>query len=149
MEPGGAAEAEEEEVFGARQMDGFKDFYQYTWQTRVVAGRDLLESAGFEFMKEGAQRVFLVTDAVIRGTGLVERVEAGVVDGGLEVAGVFDDVPQDSATTTVEACAAAAAEAGADSFLAVGDAGLDPIDEAGAADHGVGHDEDPLRALLH
>src|SRR5439155_1218116 len=70
--------------------------------------------------KEGAQRVFVVTDEVIRGTGLVERVEAGVVDGGLEVAGVFDDVPQDSATTTVEACAAAAAEAGADSFLAGG-----------------------------
>ena len=52
-------------------------------------------------MKEGAHRVFVVTDAVMRGTGLVERVEAGVADGGLDVAGVFDDVPQDSATTTV------------------------------------------------
>ena len=57
---------------------------------------------------------------MIRGTGLVDRVEGGVADGGLEVAGVFDDVPQDSATTTVEACAAAAKDAGADSFLAVG-----------------------------
>jgi alcohol dehydrogenase class IV len=109
-----------EELSDARQMGGFKDFYQYVWQTRVVAGRDLLDSVGFEFMKEGASRVFVVTDATIRGTGLVERVEGGVVDGGLDVAGVFDDVPQDSATTTVEACAAAASEAGADSFLAVG-----------------------------
>src|SRR4051794_19783352 len=113
----------DEEVFGARQMGGFKDFYQYVWQTRVVAGRALLDSAGFEFMKEGAQRVFVVTDAVIRGTGLVERVEAGVADGGLEVAGVFDDVPQDSATTTVEACAGAAAEAGAGPGLAPGGGG--------------------------
>jgi len=87
--PGGAAEADEE-VFGARQMSGFKDFYQYAWQTRVIAGRGLLDSVGFEFMKEGAQRVFVVTDATIRGTGLVDRIEAGVADGGLEVAGVFD-----------------------------------------------------------
>ena len=88
--------------------------------TRVVAGRELLESTGFEFQKEGAHRVFIVTDEVIRGTGLVERVEAGVTDGGLELAGVFDDVPQDSSTEVVDRCAAVAKEAGADSFLAVG-----------------------------
>jgi alcohol dehydrogenase class IV len=108
------------DVLGARQLGGFKDFYQYAESTRVIAGRDLLGSTGFELMKEGAQRVFLVTDGVIRGTGLVETVEAGVADGGLEVAGVFDDVPQDSSTEVVERCAAAAKEAGADSFLAVG-----------------------------
>jgi alcohol dehydrogenase class IV len=104
----------------ARQMAGFKDFFQYASTTRVVAGRDLLGSTGFEFQKEGAHRVFLVTDQVIRGTGLTEKVESGVTDGGLEVAGVFDDVPQDSSTDVVERCAEAAKEAGADSFLAVG-----------------------------
>ena len=97
-----------------------KDFYQYASPTRVIAGRELLGSTGFEFKKEGARRGFVVTDGIIRGTGLVERVEAGVTDGGLEVAGVFDDVPQDSSTDVVERCAAAAKEAGADSFLAVG-----------------------------
>jgi alcohol dehydrogenase class IV len=101
-------------------LRGFKDFSQYTCTTRVIAGRDLLGSAGFEFQKEGARRVFVVTDEVVRGTGLVEKVEAGIADGGLEVAGVFDGVPQDSSTTVVERCAAAAKEAGADSFLAVG-----------------------------
>jgi alcohol dehydrogenase class IV len=118
----------------------FKDFYQYAEGTRVVAGRDLLGSAGFEFQKEGAHRVFLVTDEVIRGTGLVERVETGVTDGGLEVAGVFDKVPQDSSTDVVESCAAAAKEAGADSFLAVG--GGSVMDTAKVADavftHGGG-----------
>lgn len=104
----------------ARQMAGFKDFYQHVDRTRLIAGRGLLESAGFEFMKEGAARVFIVTDEVIRGTGLIDRVEAGVAEGGLEVAGIFDDVPQDSSTHVVERCAEAAKEAGADSFLAVG-----------------------------
>ena len=111
---------EASEALDARQMAGFKDFYQFVWATRVVSGKGLLEGAGFEFAKDGARRVFLVTDQVIRGTGLIDRVESGVTDGGLEVAGVFDDVPQDSAVDTVEACAAAAKEAGADSFLAVG-----------------------------
>jgi alcohol dehydrogenase class IV len=101
-------------------LRGFKDFYQYASPTRIIAGRDLLDSTGFEFQKEGAGRVFVVTDEVIRGTGLVERVEAGITDGGLEVAGVFDQVPQDSSTDVVERCAAAGKEAGADSFLAVG-----------------------------
>ena len=89
-------------------LRGFKDFYQYAGTTRVISGRDLLSSTGFEFQKEGARRVFVVTDEVIRGTGLVERVEAGVADGGLDVVGVFDRVPQDSSTHVVDECAAAA-----------------------------------------
>ncbi len=113
-------------------LRGFKDFYQYAATTRVIAGRDLLESTGFEFLKEGASRVLLVTDPVIRATGLVDKVEAGVVDGGLELVGVFDDVPQDSSTAVVERCAAAAEEAGADSFLAVG--GGSVMDTAKVAD---------------
>jgi alcohol dehydrogenase class IV len=109
-----------------------KDFYQYAATTRVIAGRDLLESTGFEFKKEGASRVFVVTDQVIRATGLVEKVEAGIADGGLEVAGIFDDVPPDSSTGVCERCAAAAKEAGADSFLAVG--GGSVMDTAKVAD---------------
>ena len=74
----------------------------------------------------------LVTDEVIRGTGLVDKVTAGVEDGGLEVAGVFDGVPQDSDTEVVVACANAARDAGADSFLAVG--GGSVIDTTKGAD---------------
>ncbi len=113
-------------------LEGFKDFYQYSSPTRVIAGHGLLESAGFEFHKEGAHRVLLVTDRVIRGTGLVEKVEAGIVDGGLELAAIFDEVPQDSSTAVCDACADAAHEAGADSFLALG--GGSVMDTAKVAD---------------
>ena len=81
---------------GDRQMAGFKDFYQFAAPTRVLAGRDLLASTGFELAKEGAARVLLVTDAGVRATGLVERVIAGLEDGGVELAAVFDAVPPDS-----------------------------------------------------
>jgi alcohol dehydrogenase class IV len=110
----------ESSALDALPLKGFKDFYQYASSTRVIAGRNLLESTGFEFQKEGARRVFLVTDKVIHGTGLVDKVEAGIADGGLEVAGVFDDVPQDSSTEVCDRCAAAAKAARADSFLALG-----------------------------
>jgi len=113
-------------------MAGFKDFYQSVNATRVIAGRDLLGSTGFEMGKEGAHRVWVVTDRVIRATGLVDRVVAGVEDGGLEVSGVFDDVPQDSSTEVCDRCAAQAREAGADAWLAVG--GGSVMDTAKIAD---------------
>ena len=116
---------------GAR-FSGFKPFYQFACPTRVIAGTDLIESTGFEFAKEGAERPLMVTDEVIRETGLIEAVSAGVADGGLEVAGVFDSVPQDSDTEVVASCAEAARAAGADSFLAVG--GGSVMDTAKAAD---------------
>jgi alcohol dehydrogenase class IV len=101
-------------------MSGFKDFYQFASPTRVIAGRDLLGGAGFEFAKEGAGRVLLVTDRVIRETGLADVVRSGIEDGGLELAGTFDDVPQDSDASVVLACAELARESGADSFLSLG-----------------------------
>ncbi len=112
-------------------MAGFKDFYQFTAPTRVIAGRDLLDSTGFEFAKEGARRVLLVTDATIRATGLADRVSAGVAAGGLELAGTFDAVPRDSDGAAVAAIAALARERGADSFLALG--GGSVMDSAKAA----------------
>jgi alcohol dehydrogenase class IV len=120
------------EAFAEAQFSGFKPFYQFAAPTRVIAGLELIEGAGFEFAKEGAKRVLVVTDEVIRATGLVDRVEAGIADGGLEVAGVFDEVPQDSETGVVAACAELARAEAADAFLAVG--GGSVIDTAKGAD---------------
>lgn len=98
----------------------FKEYFGFAHPTRVVGGQGMIASLGFEFAKDGAKRPLVVTDRVIRETGLIEKAEAGLADGGLEIAGIFDDVPQDSGTDVVEACAAAAAEHGCDSLLAIG-----------------------------
>jgi alcohol dehydrogenase class IV len=124
-----------EEIEGdlhGRQMSGFKDFYQFIAPTRVIAGRGLIEGLGFELSKEGARRVAIITDEVIRATGLIDKVEAGLVDGGLEVAAVYDGVPPDGDSAVVVAAAEQAKAAGADAFLAVG--GGSVMDTAKAAD---------------
>ena len=124
-----------EEVAGdlhGRQMSGFKDFYQFIAPTRVIAGRGLIEGLGFELSKEGARRVAIITDEVIRATGLIDKVEAGIADGGLEVAAVYDGVPPDSDAVVVAAAAEQAKAEGADAFLAVG--GGSVMDTAKAAD---------------
>ncbi|MFL5819600.1 MAG: iron-containing alcohol dehydrogenase [Solirubrobacteraceae bacterium] len=113
------------------QMAGFKDFYQFIAPTRVVAGRGLLDGIGFEFVKEGAKRVLVVTDEVIRGTGLVDRVQSGLEDGGVEVADIYDRVPQDSDSAVVVEAAASARDQAANAILAVG--GGSVMDTAKAA----------------
>ncbi|MGI8921550.1 MAG: iron-containing alcohol dehydrogenase [Solirubrobacteraceae bacterium] len=109
-----------EELIDARQMSGFKPFYQFQSPTRVIAGYGLIEGLGFEFAKEGATRVLVVTDEVIHATALIDKVRAGVEDGGLEVVGIYDQVPPDSDSSVVKGAAQAAHEHGADSILAVG-----------------------------
>lgn len=116
-EVAGASAAELE---AAKPMQGFKDFTQFTAPTRVIAGRGLIEGAGFEFAKEGATRAFVVTDKTVRGTGLVDRVCQGLEDGGVEPVGIYEDCPQDSDIAAVDAAAAQAKEAGADALMAVG-----------------------------
>jgi alcohol dehydrogenase len=120
------------EAFGATQWSGFKDFCQFASPTRVVAGRGLLEGAGFEFAKEGASRAILVTDEGIRATDLPDRVAAALEDGGVALSGVFDRVPQDSDASVVAECAAMAKDGAADSFVALG--GGSVIDTAKASD---------------
>ena len=133
-----------EEVTGdlhGRQMSGFKDFYQFIAPTRVIAGRGLIEGLGFELSKEGARRVVIVTDQVIRATGLIDKVEAGIADGGLEVAAIYDGVPPDSDSAVVVAAAEQAKAEGADAFLAVG--GGSVMDTAKAADVIFTHGGEP------
>jgi alcohol dehydrogenase class IV len=133
-----------EEVTGdlhGRQMSGFKDFYQFIAPTRVIAGRGLIEGLGFELSKEGARRVAIVTDQVIRATGLIDKVEAGIADGGLEVAAIYDGVPPDSDSAAVVAAAEQARAAGADALLAVG--GGSVMDTAKAADVIFTHGGEP------
>ncbi len=120
------------DALGQRQLRGFKDFYQHAERTRVIAGRDLLSSTGFEFMKEGAHRVFVVTDRSCAGRGWWRRSRPASSTAASRSPGSSTAARRTRRSAVVEQCAAAAKEAGADSFLAVG--GGSVMDTAKVAD---------------
>ena len=114
-------------------MAGFKDFYQFAAPDpgRRRRGTDRRASASSS-RRRARSAPLIVTDEVIRGTGLIEKVEAGRQDGGLEVARRLRRRRRRTPTPRSSSAAPTAAkEAGADSFLAVG--GGSVMDTAKAA----------------
>ena len=133
-------------ALGPTPLRGFKDFYQYASTTRVIAGRDLLELDRLR-VPEGGRAAGLRRHRRGDPRHRPRRPRRG---GRRRTAasrwpGVFDQVPQDSSTARrATSCAAAAKEAGADSFLAVG--GGSVMDTAKVADAVFTHGGDAARA---
>ena len=96
------------------------DVFEFQVRTRIVFGQGLVKDVGFEARKLKISRVFIVSDKVLSGIGLVERVLDGLKGSGVEVAGIFDDVPPNSEVKVVERGAEAARAAGCDGLIAIG-----------------------------
>ena len=96
------------------------DVFEFSARTRIVFGRGLVKETGFEAAKLHGRRALVVTDKVIRSLGLADRVIDGLAGSGVELAGVFDDVPPNSDVPVVERGAAFARDCGADIIIAVG-----------------------------
>ena len=82
-----------------------------------------------------------VFEAKNKLSALLDKVEAGVTEGGLEVAGVFDGVPQDSDSAAVKG----AAEAAHEQRLAL--PGLALMTSMFNAASALGHDRDGTQAV--
>ena len=69
-------------ALGPTPLRGFKDFYQYAGTTRVIAGRDLLSSTGFEFQKANTIVQYQYRDPESQITVKLMEGEDGLVDCG-------------------------------------------------------------------
>jgi len=96
------------------------EYFDFQVRSKVVAGPGIASSFGNELDRFGASRAFVVTDKVILDLGFVERVGRSLKEAGLEVAGVFDDVPPNSEFGVVMRGAEACREAGGDLLVALG-----------------------------
>lgn len=96
------------------------DYFDYQNRSRVIAGPGLVSEFGNELPRLGGKRAFIVTDKVVAGLGLLDRVKTSVAAGGLEWAGVFDDVPPNSEFGVVMRAAEACRAAGGDILVAIG-----------------------------
>jgi len=95
------------------------EYFDFYVRTRVVAGPGLSSQFGNELTRFKASRAFIVTDKVVGRLGFLERIRESLSGGGLEVAGVFDDVPPNSEFGVVTRGAEAYRAAGADLLLAI------------------------------
>ncbi|KAB8142140.1 iron-containing alcohol dehydrogenase [Chloroflexia bacterium SDU3-3] len=105
------------------------DFFEFQVRPRVLYRQGLVDELGHEIAQRGARRVFIVSDAGLQRSGLLDRVVRGI-GGSAEVVGIFCDVPANSSVAAVERAAAAARQAQAD--IVVGLGGGSPLDTAKA-----------------
>jgi alcohol dehydrogenase len=96
------------------------EYFDFYVRTRVIAGPGLSSQFGNELTRFKVSRAFIVTDKVVGRLGFLERIRESLSGGGLEVAGVFDDVPPNSEFGVVTRGAEAYRAAGADLLLAIG-----------------------------
>ncbi|MEJ2514541.1 MAG: iron-containing alcohol dehydrogenase [Gammaproteobacteria bacterium] len=106
-------------------------YYEFFCPVKLIVGSKALEHIPFELGALGASRPMIITDAGVRGAGLLDVLLEVFPGTGIEVANVFDDVPPDSSVAVVKSIARRYAETGCDSMIALG--GGSPIDSAKAA----------------
>ncbi len=94
------------------------EYFRFQVPTRVVCSAGLVGRLHEEVASFGPRRALLVTDQVLAGLGLPDKVRSGLEGSQIEVVAEFSDVPPNSEISAVEACAAAGADA--DMVIAVG-----------------------------
>src|SRR4051812_32564733 len=88
-------------------------------RTRIVFGPNTVDSLGELAQGLGAKKVLLVTDPGIVAAGHAERVERSLTSAGHKVTR-FDQARENPTTRCVEACLAAAKQAGIDTIVGLG-----------------------------
>ncbi len=96
------------------------DFFEFYNPTKVVYSPGIASDFKAELDLLGASKYFIVSDKVISDNGLVQRVVDGLESTGIEITGVFLDVPPNSEVKAVNACAEQAKISGAEGLVAVG-----------------------------
>ncbi len=101
--------------------------FQYASPIEFVFGAGRSREAAARLTARGLTRALLVTDPGIEATGLADRIEGQLHDGGVEVAR-FTDVKSNPTVENVDAGASALTEFGAQAVVGLG--GGSPIDTA-------------------
>jgi alcohol dehydrogenase class IV len=104
------------------------EFFEFQARARVLYKAGLVGELAHELERIGGTRAVIVADEGVARAGLLDRVYAGLH--GVEVAGLFTEVPANSSVAGVERGAAYARGQRADLIVAIG--GGSPIDTAKA-----------------
>jgi alcohol dehydrogenase class IV len=95
-------------------------FYQFRVPTKIICDEGISQDFAGECELLSISKLFVVTDTMLVKLGLVEPILAHLKENGIEICGIFSDVPPDSSVKTVSTCAKLAKESGTQGFLAIG-----------------------------
>ena len=107
------------------------DFFEFYNPTKVVYETGVATDLKPELDIIGIKKYFIVSDHVIDGLGLVQKVADGLAEAGFEVTGKFLEVAQDARLKDVKTCADLIKSSGAEGIISIG--GGSVIDTAKAA----------------
>ena len=96
------------------------EFYQFNCPTRVVFNNGLAKDFSAELALFPVTKLFVITDKVLKDLRVIDPVLEGIKKSGIEIVGLFSEVPSNSELKVVKRCADAAGRAGADGLVAIG-----------------------------
>ena len=105
--------------------------FEFYCPVKIISGALALSSLPYEMRSANVSRAMVVTDAGVKGAGLIKIVENAFDGSGCDIGCIYDETPPDSAHTTVNKVAQLYRENNCDCFVAVG--GGSCIDTAKAA----------------
>src|SRR3990167_3650132 len=95
-------------------------FFQFYCPTKIVFNPGIANDISAELAGLGLSKVLVITDKVLVDLGIVNPVLAGLKNAGVEVAGVFKDVPTNSEIEVIKRCADEAGRLEVDGIVAIG-----------------------------
>jgi alcohol dehydrogenase class IV len=96
------------------------EFFEFYNPTKVVYKDGIATDLKPELDLIGIKKYFIVSDHIIHGVGLVDKVAEGLKDAGCEAVGQFLDVAQDARLNDVKRCANLVKASGAQGILSIG-----------------------------
>ena len=95
-------------------------YFQFHAPVKILSGRHALDNIPHELSMFEASRPLIITDKVVNEAGLLKPLSRAMAESAIPAAAVFDDVPPDSSSRTVNDCARTYTAQGCDCIIAVG-----------------------------
>lgn len=95
-------------------------FFQFSCTTKIIFNAGIARDFGAEIANLALSKALIVTDKVLVELGVVQPVLEGLKNAGVEIVGVFKEVPANSELKAVRKCAEEALRLGADGLVAIG-----------------------------
>lgn len=96
------------------------EYYEFQNSVKVLSGKDALENIAFELKNFHAKRPAVLTGKKLLSLGVVKMVSANFEENGIAACLIYDDIPADSSTATVNDVIKAFQENDCDSLIAIG-----------------------------